>query len=869
MIRRNISWRPQLTATPSRREVQFRSAEAIGPQDNYNSSVTKATAAVAAAGARAPLLYGYVQTKGLIAAVKVVDMNSYSGMRGLYLLVVWGEGEIESIEYMTAGGVLSTIERHDYLGTVDQAVDPWLSVVISGYADTLRGTVNERPVSLAYSVLRVMVTESFPEDHQATIKGLKIYDPRLDDIAYSSNPALILCDLLTRAGETVDWAGSLDAINICDEDVHGQPRWSCSLVINSAADVSDYVEKLRGYAHCLIDHTPIGIRLVPDVETEVSRALTASDIVAGSLTLSRPAQRDTPTVVRISYTDTAPPAGPSNGPWGRAWAMAQHPGIVLSQVPWIEAGVTMEGIQSKQQAWRSAVERLNAYTLRNLWAECTIRDEGLALAVGDVVTLTHAIGLDTKPMRVLSVDDAAPGRYKLRLEEYDPAVYSSAITDDPTYPDGSLPSPFSVPAPGSVNVVEEVYQQLDGTYASRLVIDWSEDDYPYAHHYDVRVFRDGVRIFAETGPDAEAVTPPILPRHTYEVRVRIAADIGINGPWASVALYVEGKNFPPTDIATLNAAEMGGEVRLSWTSAFDTDFWRYEIRWGAVSGSWETATLLDRVDTLRLVTKDIPPGTWRFWVKALDSIGQYSANAASRDVEVTLDNSAFFVGDASLAINSGSSVACFADTDRFGNFRAWSEQGTVVNTLLPNVANTYTGLACTHDLGGSSLYTSETWDLGAIGTADSYSGNLAINVDAITTLAGSITTETQTSLNGSSWTSHAETSLRTELAYAKVTASAASGNGFLITGNPYLRLDVFAREETGIVTTSASGATTVTLDNAYFAAKNIQLAPSGTAPRSAVYDNIVTGDPTHFDVYLFDASNNQIAGQVSWQFQGV
>lgn len=434
--------------------------------------------------------------------------------------------------------------RHDYLGTVDQGIDPWLAAVIPDYTDTLRGTASGQPVALAYSVLHVESSESFPNAPTAVIQGLKIYDPRTTLTAYSTNPALILGDLLTRAGETMDWAASLDAIDYCDEEVHDQPRWTCSLAITSAADIYEHAERLRGYAHCLIDHGSTGIRLVPDKAASVSRALTASDIVAGSLLLSRPARRDTPTYIRLGYTDTAPRAGAKNGPWGTAYATAEHPGLSTG-TPWIEQGLTLEGIQTRQEASRAAIERLNAYTLRNLLAEATLRDEGLALAVGDVVSLTHPLGVDAKPLRVLAVDDAAPGRYKVRLEEYDAAVYSNAITDEPTAPDGSLPSPFEVPAPATITVVEDVYQQLDGTYASRLMIAWSNDDYPYAHSYEVRVFRDGVRIYAESGPDAEAVTPAILPRHTYDIKVRIVAAIGRQGPWGAVSLAIAGKNFPP------------------------------------------------------------------------------------------------------------------------------------------------------------------------------------------------------------------------------------------------------------------------------------------------------------------------------------
>ncbi len=868
----NRSWKPQDAATPGRQALSSGGFFRIGPRglqvlyDRQDSN--KATATVAGVGARAPLLYGRVQAPGLIAAVKVQPINGLGLLPGLYLLVVWGEGEITQIERLVAGGEASGAARHDYLGTAAQGADPWLAAVMTDYTDTLRGTYQGRAVALAYSVLHIPASDSFPNAPTAIIRGLKLYDPRTGLTAYSTNPALMLGDLLTRAGEVVDWAASLDAINYCDETVHEQPRWTCSLTIANPADIAEHVDQLRGYAHCLIDYGSTGIRLIPDKATSISRALTAADILAGSLTLSRPARRDTPTYLRIGYTDTAPPAGARNGPWGTAYATAAHPGLTTG-TPWVESGLTLPGIQSRQEASRTAIERLNAYTLRNLYAEATIRDSGLAVAVGDVVALTHPLGLEDKPMRVLAVDDTAPGRYKIRLEEYDAAVYSNAVTDDPTYPDGSLPSPFDVPAPATITVTEDVYQQLDGTYASRLMIGWSADDYPYAHSYEVRVFRDGVRIYAESGPDAEAVTPAILPRHTYEIKVRLVAAIGITGPWGSISLYIAGKNFPPTNVATLNAVEMGGEVRLSWTNALDTDIWRYEVRWGAAGGSWDTAKLLDRVDSLRLVTNDIPAGTWAFHVKALDSIGQYSATAASRELLVTLDNSAFFVGDATLVNSPANCVATYAYTDRFGNFTAWSQQGTTVTALWANNASTYTGLACAYDLGGASKFVTAQWDLGAIGTADLYAGQLTANVDGITALAGTLDISLDTSLNGSTWTAHAATSLRTELAYARVSATAASGEGFLVRAAPYVRLDVFSREETGTVTTSAAGPTTVTLSNTYYAVKNLLLTPSGTATRAAVYDNIITGDPSSFDVYLFNAAGTKIAGAVSWRFQGV
>lgn len=865
MAMRSRSWRPTETATPPRSALE---RIAYRNQMTANNQ-PKATATVAALGSRAPLIYGRVQAQGLIAAVQVGQIHSASY---LFMLAVWGEGEITAIEGLVTSGEASTIQRTDYLGTATQGVDPWLATYITDYSDTLRGTYNNRSVSLAYSVLKIG-TENFPEAPTAVIRGLKIYDPRTGLYAYSTNPALILADVLTRAGEIVDWTNSLAAVNYCDETVGISPdRWTCSLIINNPADVYEHVEMLRAYAHCLIDHTASGIRLVPDKATSVSRALTASDIVAGSLMLNRPARRDTPTYVRVSYTDTAPPAGAPGGPWGTGYAAAAHPGIATNDVPWIEAGVSIPGVQTYQEASRSAIERLNAYTLRNLYAECLIRDEGLAIAVGDVITITHPLGLSVKPMRVLAVDDQEPGRYKLRLEEYDPAVYSNAIVDDPTYPDTSLPSPFAVPAPTGLTVEEDMYRRPNGTYATRLLLNWDASTYPYSHNFRARVLKGGKLIWSAYGPDNDGMTTEVIAGETYDIKVCTVADIGVTSDWATLSHTVVTINYPPADVAALYAMEVGGEVRLSWPPAADTDIWRYEVRWGATTSTWETATVLDRVDGTRLNTRDIPPGTWRFRVRAIDAIGQYSLSnsKANADITVTLDDNQFFVGAFTAAVDIVS-VNIFSTTDRFGNLTAWSETaGVTVNSAWPSIANTYTGLACTYALSGGSILVSTPWDIGTAGSADSYAGTLTAQLAGVAVLAGAVTTALETSLDYTNWTTHSGNPITASMAYARLKLVAASGSGLLMRYAPTLRLDVKTKEESGRATISAAG-TTIALTNDYAMAKAIILTPgiSSGVTRTAVYDNVLPYGANSFDVYLFNVSGSRVSGEVSWRFIGV
>ena len=78
------------------------------------------------------------------------------------------------------------------------------------------------------------------------------------------------------------------------------------------------------------------------------------------------------------------------------------------------------------------------------------------------------------------------------------------------------------------------------------------------------------------------------------------------------------------------------------------------------------------------------------------------------------------------------------------------------------------------------------------------------------------------------------------------------------------------RKEDGESTSLSSGGKTITLANDYAAVKSITITPLGTASRTATVDAIVTGDPSSFDVYLFNpATGAQVAGGFRWTFEGV
>lgn len=807
-----------------------------------------------ATGRRARLIYGRREVFAEIAAAKVAYPY-------LYILAVWGLGEIDSVESITFGDGLA-VSSVSYTGTASQGVDPWLAAAISGYADNLRGTVNGRAVSLAYSVVRTSNAQINPADQlRGIIKGRKVYDPRTTTTAYSTNPALALADVLSASGETIDWTSVEDAADYCDESVSGETRWTIGIDLSDPSDIPSIADGLRAYAHCMIVRGSSGIRLVPDTTGTSAWSIGMGDIVEDSLRISRPGRSDTPTVVTVEYTRT------DISPWGAARAQAVHPDVTAGTMPWRESAIYMPGVQSYQEAYRHALERLNAFTLRDLKMSVRVFDAGLKALPGAIVDVTHDIGLLAKQMRVLGVSAPEPGRWDLTLEEYDAAVYSDVIETEPTWADTSLPSPYDVPAVSSLAAAEEVYQLENGTYASRLRITWDGSAYVYDATYHVCAYDGAALVSCVDVTDEVAVLGPLQEGVVYDVRVAMVAAIGVTGPESSTLIEALGKQLIPSDVPSITGIEIGGEVRLSWQPATDIDIWRYEVRWGNTSATWDTATLLDRVDGLRLLTRDIPPGTFRFFVKAIDSIQQYSTNAVYVDITVTLDTRAFLVDQYNLTYSAAASSNIYEDLWRNGTYKRWSEIGTAAGTLFPSTASSYTDIAAAYDVGSASEWESAQVDFGQV-----YTGTFAFSITAFSALGSgdSITLNYEVSETGSAWDTYTTSSFKASARYARIRVTAASTNALLQNGTPSVRLDVVVREESGTVTTNASAAATVTLSQDYDFANWVGLTPSGTAARYAVYDNIVVGSsPASFDVYLFDSSGTQISGDVAWRFQGV
>jgi len=858
---------------------------------NVAQPKVSATGPTTALGTVAPIVYGMARVVGLLGASaqnqpykeysseilalgytqrtteKVtwgVTLPPYPNAFQLVLQMIWAEGPITSVEQLWC----SNAYRQDYLGTDSQDVDPLLAWSIDGYADTARSSLG----ALAYSALSPTITTW--TDAAALIKGRACYDPRTDSTAWTDNAALVLADFMTRAGMSIDWSGSEPAFDRCDDDVGGQARWTCNLVMDSPQSVDAWITTLRAYAHCFLASTDAGWRLVPDAPVDAGDVISIdpSQIVAGSLKLAKAPRRQQPTVVTVNYTK---PLMTGSYYWiDKAWSSDNQATVLTDAVvagteTYRASTVSLPGILSYGEAYRTAVERLNHFTLCDLSGSVTLFDEGLEVLVGDVLALTHPIGLSDRLVRVTGAQSDSPGRWKISFEEYDPAVYSDTAQSEPTIGDTDLGDPTAIPAPTGLTAIEEVYQRSDGGFSSRLRITWEPlADFPFSHSYSVRVSADGSIVWSAEPPTETYVTGALQEGESYTVTVAAVGTVATSSE-ISVSLTAQGRLLPPGDVPSMAGIEVAGTVRLSWPPAEDIDIWRYELRrsgLGATTETWDDMALVDRFLGLRATVQDLAPGDYRFGVKALDSVGNYSANAAYITIAVTLDNRAFFVGQESVGLSAGDATNIFSASYLDGADEDFTEIGTAVDTLFSNAADTYTDPFFSYDNSAASEWISEVWDAGA-----SYSGTWRADVSGVSAIAGTITgyLELADSPTGS-WSSYSTLSVVAAARYARVRVTAASGSSLLVATDPTVRLDVVAQEERGSITTSATAAATVTLGNSYTYAKSISLSAdaAGTPEAlSAVFDNV---DPSSgFDVYCFDSSGAQVSRTVSWVFNGV
>lgn len=314
--------------------------------------------------------------------------------------------------------------------------------------------------------------------------------------------------------------------------------------------------------------------------------------------------------------------------------------------------------------------------------------------------------------------------------------------------------------------------------------------------------------------------------------------------------------------------EIGGELRCSWAAVTSGYVAGYEIRYSLTGvGNWDSAIVLDRVDSLRLTSKELPAATYDIYIKAYDSINSYSVNAAVKSVAVTIDINAFEaaspVWDSTEITLSNMYEYTLARSDPTVYFVTYDSTDTW-NSLYPSAMSTYTNALYSYHSNVTSSLTTDWHDVGQL-----VSGDWVSDIP-VTAISGSYTEQMDLSPDTVEITSFTSMVAQFAARYVRLKAEALTSSTMLIT-IPRIYASVYAltREETGTAT-SLNSRYNVTVPTGGSARIDLDPAVTVTETNSATRTlNVRFITPTSLTgnrgIY---GQGNQVTGTLLYTYEG-
>lgn len=189
-------------------------------------------------------------------------------------------------------------------------------------------------------------------------------------------------------------------------------------------------------------------------------------------------------------------------------------------------------------------------------------------------------------------------------------------------------------APTNLVFAEQLYL-YQGQVRSKIIASWK----PVlgVNQYRILWRKDSGNWASVTkqGPDFEVldITPGFFEFQVYS----LSATLKTSTTALTGSITALGKTAPPSDVtgfAYSVSKDIG--VTLSWNAISDIDLAQYEIRRGT---SWSSSTLVAQIKGTSYKMGYLDDGSYSYLIKAVDTSGSYSVNAASIAISVVPPNS--------------------------------------------------------------------------------------------------------------------------------------------------------------------------------------------------------------------------------------
>ncbi len=247
-----------------------------------------------------------------------------------------------------------------------------------------------------------------------------------------------------------------------------------------------------------------------------------------------------------------------------------------------------------------------------------------------------------KDFRVVSIQREGKSEVQISALEYNEAVYDDSDIILPQNNYSSLSS--EIPAVSNLSLTESLVKKTDGTIENAIDV-WF-DRPAYVDHFvksyaKAKIYisdDDGLswRARGETSGTNFRIIGDIVDHQTYKVKVTSLDSLNEESSLASApesAITIVGKSAPPSDVPSFLVNRNRDMLYFGWTPIPDVDVWGYELRRGL---DWESAEFISLQQGTHYLTKDVKRGVGqRYWIKAIDTSGNYSVNAKEAVVTIT------------------------------------------------------------------------------------------------------------------------------------------------------------------------------------------------------------------------------------------
>lgn len=246
-----------------------------------------------------------------------------------------------------------------------------------------------------------------------------------------------------------------------------------------------------------------------------------------------------------------------------------------------------------------------------------------------------------KDYRLLSLSREENYEVTLSGLEYNEAIYTEGdlILPKDSYSALSLEPPSVT----GLNLTEALVKMKDGTIENVIDV-WfvkpSLVGYYVGTYARAKIYLsddDGASWISKGETDSIhfQILGNIVDLQEYKVAVVSISRAGVetslvDAPTSSISVL--GKSAAPADVTDFIVNQDRDRMTFGWTLVADADVLEYEIRRG---GDWESASWARRVSGDNHLTTEIQiAASQKFWIKAIDTSGNFSTNAISATITV-------------------------------------------------------------------------------------------------------------------------------------------------------------------------------------------------------------------------------------------